>query len=110
MQETESATIKPCPRCGREVIASKSGNQQARPVRKSDKGMCLECTVTSIMLGLPSAGMFPKEAMLLPHIQDQFAAVLRAGDADPEAHAIDWQRVVDNWELPFPRKFAPAKT
>jgi len=101
--------IKPCPRCSKQCVAEKSGNQQARPVRKSDNGMCLECTVTSVLMGLPSAGMFPKEAMLMPHIQQQFAAVLRVGGADPEAYELDWQRLVDNWELPFPKKFRPER-
>lgn len=101
--------IKNCPRCGKQCVAEKTGNQQARPVRKSDNGMCLECAVTSVFLSLPSAGMFPKEAMLLPHIQEQFASVLRVGQADAEADDLDWQRVVDNWDLPFPRKFAPKQ-
>lgn len=99
--------IKNCPRCGKECRAEISGNQSARPLRKSDKGMCLECTATSVIMSLPAAGMFPKEAMLAPHIQAQFGAVLRAGAADPDAHEIDWNRIVENWDLPFPRKFKP---
>jgi hypothetical protein len=102
-------SIKNCPRCNKKCVAEISGNQQARPLRKSDKGMCLECTATSVFLSLPAAGMFPKEAMLLPHIQEQFAAVLRVGQADAQAYEVDWQRVVENWDLPFPRKLAPDR-
>lgn len=101
--------IKPCPRCGKECNAEKSGNQNARPLRKSDNGMCLECTATGVILSLPSAGMFPKEAMLAPYIQTQFEAVLRVGNADSDAYGVDWNRVVENWDLPFPRKFAPDR-
>jgi len=98
---------QPCPRCQRECVASEAGNQQARPLRKSTNGMCLECAATAAILALPSAGTFPPEAVLLPHIQAQFTAVLRAGLADDEAFNVDWQRVVDNWGLPFPRGHQP---
>lgn len=101
--------IKNCPRCNKEVVASKSGNQRARPLRKSDKGMCLECTASSVLMSLPAAGMFPKEAMLAPHIQAQFSAVLRAGCADTDAHNVDWNRLVENWDLPYPAKFRPKE-
>jgi hypothetical protein len=101
--------IKGCPRCGKMCNAEKLGNQNARPLRKSDNGMCLECTATSVILSLPSAGMFPKEAVLAPHIQAQFKAVLRAGNADRDAYELDWNRVVENWDLPFPRRFAPER-
>lgn len=99
--------IKNCPRCGKACNAEKSGNQNARPLRKSDNGMCLECATTVVIMESPSAGMFTKDALLSPAIQSQFAAVLGAGNADPDAHGIDWNRLVENWELPFPRKFAP---
>ena len=101
--------IKNCPRCGKECRAEKSGNQNAHPLRKSDNGLCLECAATKVIMSLPSAGMFPPEALLAPHIRAQFEAVLRAGNADSDAHSVDWNRVVENWDLPFPRKFAPER-
>jgi hypothetical protein len=101
--------IKECPRCGKECRAEKSGNQSARPLRKSDNGLCLECAATSVIMSLPSGDMFPKEALLAPHIRTQFEAVLRAGNADSDASQVDWNRLVENWELPFPRKFAPDR-
>lgn len=107
--EESLVKIKPCPRCGKECVAAKTGNQNARPLRKSDDGMCLECAATSVLLSLPSAGMCPKEAMLAPHVQAQFEAVLRVGNADPEAYQLNWNRVVENWDLPFPKKFQPDR-
>jgi hypothetical protein len=101
--------IKLCPRCEKPCLASTGGNQQARPVRKSNNGMCLECTTTSVLLSLPGADMMPKDAVLLPHIQEQFGAVLRAGNADPDANNIDWERIAENWGLPFPKGFAPEQ-
>jgi hypothetical protein len=41
-------------------------------------------------------------ALRLPHIQEQFAAVMRAGFAQVPPEAIDWLEIIANWYLPFP--------
>jgi hypothetical protein len=44
------------------------------------------------------------EILLMPHLQEIFTNIMRAGFADAIPDEIDWQRIVDNWELPFPKK------
>jgi hypothetical protein len=39
--------------------------------------------------------------LLAPHVQQQFARVMKAGNADATPEEINWQRVVENWNLPF---------
>jgi len=42
-----------------------------------------------------------KEMLLDPRVQQQFAGLLQTGNADAKPSEINWQRVYDNWELPF---------
>ncbi len=41
------------------------------------------------------------KGLLLPHIQAQFAKILKVSRADGAPEEIDWQHVVDHWHLPF---------
>ncbi len=97
------------------------------------RGYCPNCAITEFILGTPSmsqivsgsmspkppgmdaalyermaaderqrASQFP-EAFRLPHIQEAFASMLRVGECEA-VEEIDWDEVIANWDLPFPRK------
>ena len=84
--------------------------QSKRPsTTTSSNGMCLECTTTAVFVSLFPIEIFPPEALLLPHIRRQYEAILAAGNADLETRNVDWQRVVDNWSLPFALRHKPSK-
>jgi hypothetical protein len=68
--------------------------------------MCLECAATSFLLSLPSGADFPKEALMQPHIQRQMAAAFKAGNSEAAVEDVDWPRVIELWELPFPKRLA----
>ncbi len=44
------------------------------------------------------------EMFLQPHIQKGFADLFAAGNSDANIGEIDWQSVVENWDLPMPGK------
>ena len=97
-----------CERCGERCQAVASRNPKAKMLRHSDKGLCVNCAVHDWLRNtyppnilLAQSG--PK-ALLIPHIQQQFAEIMRVGFADAKPDEIDWQKMVDNWELPFPHK------
>jgi transcriptional regulator with XRE-family HTH domain len=41
---------------------------------------------------------------LNPVIQAQFAKLFEVGQSDASVGEIDWESVVRNWDLPFPKK------
>jgi len=76
-------------------------------MRRAQKGLCVNCSVIVFLqqLGnMHAPGALPtgdkmKEALRLPHMQEQFAAVMRAGKADANPDEIDWNRVIDLWDI-----------
>lgn len=103
-----------CPRCQKRCLAGPDGNQEARPLRRARKGMCLECCVSGIFqsnsmergIGFALPKNFDPEGLRLPHIQEQFSRVLQVGMSEANLEDIDWDEVIANWGLPFPKKFA----
>jgi hypothetical protein len=39
--------------------------------------------------------------LLASHVQAQFARLMQAGNADAKPEEINWQNVIDHWDLPF---------
>lgn len=103
----EHATCN-CDRCGRKCQTASKQNPDAQPIRKSlvPKGCCVDCAITCFIRTGPLAyalgATSPREALSLPHVQQQFDAVFRAGGCSEVSEEIDWDRVIENWELPAP--------
>ena len=45
----------------------------------------------------------------MPEAQAGFAELFKVGNADADISEINWQVVVDNWELPFPAQSKKRK-
>lgn len=101
-----------CPRCSQPCrISDRESNPNARPLRLAKtvkNGYCPNCAIThfiqtteTLAAGIARNGA---KALLLPHIQKGFEAMFIAGDSDADISEIDWQSVVENWDLPFPKK------
>jgi len=45
--------------------------------------------------------------LMHPHIRELFADIMRTGHADADPDEIDWQKIVENWDLPFADKVKP---
>jgi len=103
-----------CERCGARLQVGPAPGSEARMLRRSKvtKGFCINCAVHNFLrntyppnIQLAESG---PEILLIPHIQTVFADIMKAGFADAMPDEIDWQRIVDNWELPFPSKIKPS--
>jgi len=83
---------------------------EARLLRRSKvpKGFCINCAVHNFLRNTYPPNIQLAESgpgiLLIPHIQKVFADIMKAGFADANPDEIDWQRIVDNWELPFLKK------
>ena len=103
-----------CQRCGVRLQVGPAPDSKARLLRRSKepKGFCVNCAVHDLLrntyppnIQLAEAG--PK-LLLIPFIQTVFTKIMKAGFADAVPDEIDWQVIVDNWELPFRNKVKPS--
>lgn len=96
-------TITACRRCGRAARGS-DGDPKARVYRRAKQGECTECHAVLILKALDAmhGGLLfnaGPECLRLPHIQQRFGALMTAGNAECNVDAIDWNRVIEVWDL-----------
>jgi hypothetical protein len=102
----------PCSRCGRICVIKGTRNENARLLRaataKTKHGLCATCGLRSFIESVEALrDIFSKyhdatpEAFKLPHVQQQLRQVLIAGGADVRMEEIDFDHLVDNWNLPL---------
>ena len=108
MVETVSETV--CQRCGRPA-KGRDGNPDARIMRHAQEGVCVDCATVIFLQELDNMhgskmhghllppGETWATALRLPHLQKHFAAVMIAGKADAKADEIDWERVIELWDI-----------
>ena len=103
----ENVLFCQCDRCGARLQVGPAPGSEAKLLRRSKvpKGFCINCAVHNFLrntyppnIQLAESG---PDILLIPHIQTVFAGIMKAGFADANPDEIDWQRIVDNWELPF---------
>ncbi len=71
--------------------------------RPETSGYCPDCGVTDFFKNQSPLGQLirDKDMLLASHVQTQFAKLMLTGNADARPEEINWQRVHDNWDLPF---------
>jgi len=81
---------------------------------KVPKGLCVNCAVHDWLRNTYPCNMFLAESgpgsLVYPHIQEQFAGIMRVGMADAMPDEINWDLIIENWDLPFPHKVKPRAT
>lgn len=81
---------------------------------KEGHGLCVNCAVHDFLRNCYPINMMLARSgpagLLLEHIQEQFAAVMKVAMADATPPEIDWQLIVDNWDLPFSDKVKRTAT
>lgn len=104
-----------CDRCGDPCMFTGDPGAEARLMRRSPvaKGLCVNCSATAFLKAMVGPTIDRKAAeaaergdehpLLNPKAQESFAAVMLAGKADADPFELDWQSVVDRWDLPFPK-------
>jgi len=105
-----------CSRCGARCRVDPVAGSKAKMLRrgKSPKGLCVNCAVHDTLRYLYPANLLlassgPK-ALAFPHIQEQFAALLKVANSDAGPDEIGWQTIIDNWDLPFQHKIKRTAT
>ncbi len=116
MQETlfDGAGSTNCERCGAQLKVDAVPGSEAKMLRRSKvpKGLCVNCAVHDWLRNTYPPNILLAQSgpkvLLFPHIQEQFTEIMKIGLADAKPDEIDWQKIVDNWELPFPNKLKPS--
>lgn len=112
MRQTSSVSSS-CVRCNQPCQPGETINPEARPFRLAEKGLCENCVVTQFLL---SDDVEPLRAGLLrngiqvlknPAIQEQFAKILKVGGSELPVERINWDIVIETWDLPFPKGYEP---
>jgi len=100
-----------CERCGAKCKVDPLHGSRAKILKRSKvpKGLCINCAVHDFLrntypVNMLLAGMRNPECLLLPHLQQQFAVILRSGFSDAKSSEINWRLIIDKWDLPFPNK------
>lgn len=96
-----SATF--CRRCCRPGRGG-DGSADAKVFRRAHVGECTECHTVLLIQRLanmygPDTFRGLPESLRLPHVQEQFAAVMREGKSDATPDMIDWDRVIAVWDI-----------
>ncbi|MBA7487091.1 hypothetical protein ES707_22653 [subsurface metagenome] len=105
-----------CGRCGASCKIDPIAGSQAKMLKrgKVPKGLCLNCAVhdwlrNTYPVNLLLARSGPK-SLALHHIQKQFEGIMKSQCSDAMPDEIDWQAIIDNWDLPFPTKIKRTAT
>ncbi|MFB0523950.1 MAG: hypothetical protein ACETVZ_00290 [Phycisphaerae bacterium] len=99
-----------CERCEARCKIDSLRNPDAKILRhsKEPKGLCVNCAVHDWLRNTYPPNILLAQSgpkiLLYPHIQKQFAEIMRSGFADAKPDEIDWERIIENWDLPFPNK------
>jgi len=102
-----------CKRCGAECMIKGPPGPKAKMLRFAQgPGLCVNCAVHDFLRNThPPNILLAKsgpEVLLFEHIQKQFVEIMKISFADAKPDEIDWKRIVENWELPFPHKMKPS--
>lgn len=93
-----------CQRCGVLARGAPSAKPDARMFRRATTGVCIECGAVLFVQRLqsmygPDTFRGLPESLRLPHVQEQFGALMRAGNSEASPDEIDWERVVEVWSV-----------
>ena len=99
-----------CERYGAALKANPVAGSKAKMLKrsKSPKGLCVNCAVHNWMRNTYPVNLLLAQSgprgLALPHIQEQFAGIMKSRCSDAVPDEIGWQAIIDNWDLPFPTK------
>lgn len=99
-----------CARCGLRCRVASDRNPNAKMLRKSavPKGLCATCAAHDWLRNTYPTNMILNESqhgpriLLSPSIREQFAEIMRGQNADAKPDEINWNLMIENWDLPWP--------
>lgn len=100
--------IAHCKRCKLPLSVQPKPQSEATMLRraKGPDGYCLDCAVhdwlrNTYPVNLQLAESGPR-ILLFPHVRELFARIMRIAKAEALPEEINWNRIGENWDLPFP--------
>lgn len=102
-----------CRRCGAKCKIDPLPQSNAKMLKRSrNKGLCVNCAVhdwlrNTYPVNILLAQSGPK-ALQFEHIRQQFLGIMKTAKSDAEFGEIDWDLIIENWDLPFPNKVRPS--
>ena len=109
-EPTPTVLICECQRCGARCRVAADRNPKAKMLRKSavPKGLCVNCAAHDWLRNTYPANMILAESQHGPRIlmnvsvREQFAEIMQGQNADAKPDEINWNLMIENWELPWP--------
>ena len=105
-----------CERCRAKCKIDPKPQSKAKLLKRGSKakGLCVNCAVhdwfrNTYPVNLMFTTLNPK-VLRLEHMQEQFAGIMKAGNADANPDEIDWLEIIWNWDLPFKDKVKATAT
>jgi len=78
------------------------------------KGLCVNCAVHDFLRNTYPVNLLLAQSggrsLAFPHIQEQFAGIMKSRLSDAMPDEINWQAIIDNWDVPFPHKLKRTAT
>lgn len=105
-----------CSRCGARCKVDPLAGSKAKMLKrgKSPKGLCVNCAVHDFLRNTYPVNLLLAQSgpqgLALSHIQEQFTGIMKSRCSDAVPDEIDWQAIIDNWELPFANKLKSSAT
>lgn len=103
-----------CARCGALCrLADEKPSEEARIARyateksvESGTAMCIACVLTGFLKNGPLADLITVEKLRDPRVQRHTKELYDSapGHNDGSSAEIDWEALIANWDLPFPKK------
>lgn len=97
-----------CKRCDMRVRVNPKPDSQAGMLRRAQEptGLCINCAVhdwlrNTYPVNILLAESGPKGLMHVTS-REQFAEIMRVAHSDAVPDEINWNLIVENWDLPFP--------
>lgn len=98
----------PCRRCGQLCRITDDGTPGARPLRRTTNtkiGMCVNCAFTDFLKSVesfqPGFERHGPEILRNELVQQRFATLFKLGNSDAPIELINWERVIEAWDLPL---------
>ena len=103
------ASVILCPRCDILIRADATPGSSAKMLKRSKNtdGLCVNCALHDWLRNTYPVNLHFAEhgpsALEHTHVRKQIEQIMRVGKADASPDEINWDRIVENWKLPFPR-------
>ena len=95
-----------CERCGIALQVAAARSEESAPFRRADvpKGFCADCVFTQFLYNTYPINMqldrSGPQVLLHPEMRQAILLCGLLNRCDMNVDELDWQRIVDNWDLP----------